>query len=353
MSELDDLRAAVALLAARVQTLEDEHAIRQLVAQYGPAVDSGSGEAAAALWTAAHREMLALSPVKTATNKAKLGLIGAGRMGRPMVDRLVAAGHDLTVLARTPEARAVHDIARLRSADTIAASVRDAEVVFVAVFSDEQARSVCLGPDGALACMNEGSTLILHTTCDPATAELLAEVGARRGIHVLDAPFSGGPHDIAAGTVTLWVGGERAVFDTLRPLLATFAGEVLWVGPIGHGQRVKLVNNALFVAQAGLVIDAVRLARELGIAEPTLLASLRHGSADSRALHVVGRGGSVHDAAARLSTFMQKDVDSVRRAAASARADLGLLGAVLSSETVDKSILHPAPSPSSSSPPPR
>jgi 3-hydroxyisobutyrate dehydrogenase-like beta-hydroxyacid dehydrogenase len=133
------------------------------------------------------------------------------------------------------------------------------------------------------------------------------------------------------------------VLDEHRPLLTSYAAPILWVGPIGHGQRVKLVNNALFVAQAGLVIDAVRLAGELGIAESTLLTSLQHGSAESRALHIVGRGGSVHRAAERLAPWMQKDVDKVRDVAARASADLGLLGVVLASETVAESILHPAP----------
>jgi 3-hydroxyisobutyrate dehydrogenase len=274
----------------------------------------------------------------------KIGFIGPGRMGRPMLDRLVAAGHDATVLVRRPQARAA-EAAGLPWADTVAATVRDADAVFVVVLTDEQVRSVCLGPDGAIAAMRPGATLIQHTTSDPVTAELLTAAGAERGIRVLDAALSGGPHDIAAGSLTLWVGGDEAVLDEMRPVLDSYASPVMFVGPAGHGQRVKLVNNALFVAQVGLAIDAVRLAGSLGIEEQAILAALPHGSGASRALSVVARGGSVDAVAGLLADLMLKDVTVVREVARSAGADLGIIGTVLSSDVVADKVLHRAAAP--------
>src|ERR1700722_13820852 len=104
----------------------------------------------------------------------KIGFIGAGRMGRPMVDRLLRAGHEMAVLVRRPEARAAPEADGLAWTDTVAATVRDADVVFVVVLNDDQVRGVCLGSDGAVAIMKPGATLIQHTTCDPATVELIA-----------------------------------------------------------------------------------------------------------------------------------------------------------------------------------
>src|ERR1700727_2523517 len=188
-----------------------------------------------------------------------IGCIGVGRMGRPIVDRLVNAGHDVIALVRQPEARAAAEAEGLTRADSVAATVDDADAVFCVVVTDEQVRSGCLGPDGAIAGMNAGATLIQHTTSDPETALLIAEEGAQRGIKVLDAALSGSQHDISAGDLTLWVGGDEATLEEMLPVLETYASPILFVGPLGNGQRVKLVNNALLVAHMGLAIDAVRV----------------------------------------------------------------------------------------------
>jgi 3-hydroxyisobutyrate dehydrogenase len=274
----------------------------------------------------------------------KIGLIGPGRMGRPMVDRLVAAGHDVTALVRHPDAPKVAEAEGLNWADSVAATVHGAHAVFVVVLNDEQVRSVCLGTDGAIAAMKPGATLIQHTTSDPATAQLLVEEGAATGVGVLDAALSGGPHDIAAGRLTLWVGGDKADVEAMRPLLETYASPILFVGPAGNGQRVKLVNNALFVAQVGLAIDAVRLAGSLGIEEQTILAAVQHGSGSSRALDIVARG-SVDAVAGRIGGLMKKDVAVVRDVARKAGADLGIIGSVLSSDAVMNKVLNAASRP--------
>ncbi|MCK9903422.1 NAD(P)-dependent oxidoreductase [Frankia sp. Cpl3] len=275
----------------------------------------------------------------------KIGFVGAGRMGRPMVDRLRAAGHDVTVLARRPQSRMAAESDGLTWAGTVSATVREADAVFVAVLRDDQVRSVCLGPDGAVAAMRRGATLVQHTTSDPRTAQLLAEAGAGRGVGVLDAALSGGPHDVAAGRLTLWVGGDEALLDRMRPVLGTYASSVMFVGGPGDGQRVKLVNNALFVAQVGLAIDAVRLAGSLGIEEAAILAALQHGSGASRGLGVVASGGSVDAVAGRIGDLMHKDVTVVREVARSAGADLGIIGTVLSSDAVERKVLRRANAP--------
>jgi len=275
----------------------------------------------------------------------KIGFIGAGRMGRPMAGRLSGAGHHVTVLARRPQARAAAEADGLAWADTVTATVHDADIVFTVVLKDEQVRSVCLDQDGAIAAMNTGAVIVQHTTCDPQTPRLIADRAADRGIEVLDAALSGGPHDIAAGTLTLWVGGDEALLARLRPVLEAYASPIMAVGPLGNGQRVKLVNNALFVAQVGLAIDAVRLAGSLGIDEQAILAAVQHGSGASRALGVVARGGSVDAVADRLADLMLKDVTVVREVARSADADLGIIGTVLSSDTVEKKVLHKAAPP--------
>ena len=265
-------------------------------------------------------------------------MIGVGRMGRPIVDRLVAAGYEPTVLTRRPQARAAAEAAGLRCADTLRETVRDAQVVLTVVFDDEQLRAAALGPAGVIAAMPADGILVQHTTCDPATMALLAETAAKRGISVLDAALSGNPRDIAAGQLTLWVGGEEQALAYVRPLLDSYASPVMFVGPAGNGQRIKLVNNALFVAQVGLAVDAVRLAGSIGISEEQILAAVQHGSGGSRALSSVAWIG-VSAVGPRLAELMSKDMQALRAAAESSGADLGLVGDVLSSDVVQRQVL--------------
>jgi 3-hydroxyisobutyrate dehydrogenase-like beta-hydroxyacid dehydrogenase len=216
--------------------------------------------------------------------------------------------------------------------------VRDAQVVLTVVFDDEQLRAAALGPGGLIAAMPAGAILVQHTTCDPATMTLLAETAADRGIRVLDAALSGNPRDIAAGRLTVWAGGDEQALAEVRPLLDYYASPVMAVGPVGNGQRIKLINNALFVAQVGLTVDAVRLAASMGIAEEQILAAVAQGSGTSRALSSVAWIGA--DAVGtRLGELMSKDISVVRTAAERAGADLGLIGQVLSSAVVERQVL--------------
>jgi 3-hydroxyisobutyrate dehydrogenase-like beta-hydroxyacid dehydrogenase len=246
-------------------------------------------------------------------------------MGRPMVGRLVAAGHRVQVLGRSAQARETLAADGARAVTSAAVAAAGAAAVLVCVYTDEQVRDVCLGT-GMLAGMPGGSVLVVHTTCRPRTIEAVAGRAAPHGIRVVDAAVSGGPHDIAAGRLTLFVGGDGDAVAHVQPVLESYGQPVLHVGPLGAGQRVKLVNNALFAAQIGLLADAVRLGRELGVDETVLLGALAHGSAASRALAGAVPRGSVALFAAAVSDFLGKDVAVVRNVAAELGADLGAVG---------------------------
>ncbi len=254
----------------------------------------------------------------------RIGFVGTGRMGAPMVRRLVEAGHDVHALGRTPEkCRLISDLGAFPVTD-LAAVAEDAEAVIVCVFTDEQVRQVCL-EDGLVAAMSPGTVLILHTTGSPRTAETIAA----RGVDVVDAPVSGGPHDIAEGSVTLFVGGDDDAVKRVHPLLSAYGDPVLHVGRGGAGQLVKLINNALFAAQIGLVAEGVRLGGVLGVSEPALLEALTHGSAGSRALGNITRAGSAAAFIGAVGDFIGKDVAVVRETVAELGGDLGALNDVV------------------------
>ena len=253
-----------------------------------------------------------------------LGFIGAGRMGAPMVRRLVEASYQVRVLARSAEARQRFAPEGAQAVGSVAEVGSGADVVLVCVHSDEQVRQVCLG-SGLLDTMGSGSVVVIHTTGSPNTIEAIAECAAPRGIQVIDAPVSGGPHDVAAGRLTLFVGGADDAVSRIRSVLDSYGDPVLHVGPSGAGQRVKLINNALFAAQIGLLSDAVRLGGELGVDEAVLLGALPRASAASRALIGAVRKGSVATFAATVGEFLTKDLVVVRTVAAELGGELGAL----------------------------
>ena len=152
----------------------------------------------------------------------------------------------------------------LKPVGEIAAVGAAADVVVICVFTDEQVREICL-TDGLTAAMPSGSALVLHTTGSPHTVETIAERAAPHDVDVVDAPVSGGPHNAAAGELTLFVGGADHTVARVRPVLSCYGDPILHVGPLGAGQKVKLVNNALFAAHLGLLANSVEFAARLGV----------------------------------------------------------------------------------------
>ncbi|WP_206306320.1 NAD(P)-binding domain-containing protein [Streptomyces humi] len=257
-----------------------------------------------------------------------IGVVGAGRMGLPVVRRLAGAGHRVRVTGRTPEARRALGREPAQVVPDVAQVGEGADVVLVCVRTDGQVREVCLD-SGLLTTMPSGSTLVVHTTGSPRTVQAVADRAAAGGIGVVDAPVSGGPPDVTAGRITLYVGGAADTVARVRPVLRSYADPVLHVGPLGFGQRVKLVNNTVFASQLGLLAHATRLGRRLGVDESLLLDALTHGSASSRALAGVVRHGSVTEFARATREFLGKDMDVVHAVAAELGADLGALAPAL------------------------
>ncbi len=256
----------------------------------------------------------------------RVGFVGAGRMGGPMVRRLVDAGHEVRALGRTDEKCVAVSELGAHAVAELSAVGEDAEVVVVCVFTDEQVQQVCLHSE-LLSAMAPGAVLVVHTTGSPRTAEMIA--ARSPDIDVIDAPVSGGPHDIAAGHVTLFVGGSDEAVTRARPVLGSYGDPVIHVGALGAGQRVKLINNALFAAQIGLLREAVRLGDRLGVEESKLLSAISHGSAASRVGGFIAARGSVGEFVDGVGEFIGKDVAVVRTIAAELGSDLGMLDGVI------------------------
>jgi 3-hydroxyisobutyrate dehydrogenase-like beta-hydroxyacid dehydrogenase len=169
----------------------------------------------------------------------KVGFIGAGRMGRPMVARLVEAGHDVRVLGRTAERRRELEELGANAVGDVTEIGAEGDVVVLCVFTDEQLRQVCLDT-ALLSTMPPGSALVVHTTASPETIDAIA-VRAHE-VDVVDAAVSGGPHDITAGRVTLFVGGSDGAVTRVQPVLACYgdlrpARRAAWRRPEGEASQ--------------------------------------------------------------------------------------------------------------------
>ncbi|MCU1457933.1 MAG: hypothetical protein JWL73_2025 [Actinomycetia bacterium] len=217
----------------------------------------------------------------------KIGFIGLGDMGAPMVERMLHHGLEVVIWARRPETTRRFDHTAASVAETPEALGAACDLVGICVQGDTGVREVVVS-SGLLSAMRPGTVLAVHSTVLPQTCSALAELAADVGVSVLDAPISGGHRGAAEGTLTVMVGGPAEAFERSRAVFETFAALVLRLGPVGAGQAAKLVNNTLLSANKKLLFDALTIGEELGIEPTTLLELLRASTGGSRAIDFIG-----------------------------------------------------------------
>jgi 3-hydroxyisobutyrate dehydrogenase/2-hydroxy-3-oxopropionate reductase len=195
------------------------------------------------------------------SQRPHVGFIGLGRMGRPMVDNLLAAGFQVTVHNRTRERCEPFAARGARIADTPADVARDADVTITMVADGPAAEAVYVGPDGVLAGLGPGGLVLEMSTIGPELARSLAERAAERGAQLLDAPVSGSIPAARAAQLVVMVGGDAAAVERARPVLAALSREQHHMGPAGTGAAMKLAVNAL-IGVTNLALSEVLVAAE-------------------------------------------------------------------------------------------
>jgi 3-hydroxyisobutyrate dehydrogenase-like beta-hydroxyacid dehydrogenase len=216
---------------------------------------------------------------------ANVGFIGLGDIGAPMARRIADAGWPLHVWARRPET-----IARLGARPVAHASPRslaaECAVVCLCVGDAADVEDVAVHA-GLIDALRPGSVLVVHSSILPGDLLRLAARAGERGVHVVDAPISGGPAAAASGNLTTMVGGDLETFERVRPVLQCFSTSVQHVGDVGAGLTAKLINNVLCVANLGLARQALQVGGELGLDTGVLHDILRTSSGGSFALTVL------------------------------------------------------------------
>lgn len=228
----------------------------------------------------------------------KLGFIGLGVMGRPMATRLLRAGHEVSVWARRPAATAPLVEAGATLCASPAEVARQAEVVFTIVTYGRDVEAVVFGEQGLAEGLVPGSILIDMSTIAPDLARDFAARLAEQGVHMLDAPVSGGGVGAEAGTLAIMAGGKAAVLERVRPLFEVLGKTLVHVGDNGAGQVAKACNQLVMVAAIEAVAEAMRLAAASGVDPEKVRQALAGGSAGSRVLDVFGERMTRRDFAA-------------------------------------------------------
>jgi 3-hydroxyisobutyrate dehydrogenase-like beta-hydroxyacid dehydrogenase len=226
----------------------------------------------------------------------RVGFIGLGIMGSRMAASLRRAGHELTVYNRT---RATAEAWAAEHGASVAATPADAgaaaDVVITMVVDGDQVQEVLLGPGGVAEGAAPGTLCVDMSTIAPSQARVIGAALAERGLSLLDAPVTGSAPRAEDGTLTIMVGGDERDFERARPLLEAMGALVLHVGPLGQGEMLKLVNNAVAAANAATLAQALVVAKATGVDLKALVAVMGAGSGGSAMLALKAEPMIQHD----------------------------------------------------------
>jgi len=268
------------------------------------------------------------------TNVAILGL---GTMGSGMAANLLKAGFPLAVYNRTAaKAQPLVD-AGARLASTPADAARGASVVISMLADDAASRAVWLGPNGALEAAEKDAILIESSTVSPEWIAEFAGHAAQRGVGFLDAPVTGSRTQAQSGQLSLLVGGSEATLAAVTPVLKAISKEILHLGPIGSGAKLKLINNFLCGVQIASVAEGIAWIERSGLNREQALKFLATGAPGSPVFGAVSARMASHNYAVNfLLRLMAKDLLYAQNEAA--RCDLDLTTAKVARSLFDDAV---------------
>lgn len=216
------------------------------------------------------------------TVSAPVAFVGLGTMGYPMAGHLQKAGHEVCVFNRTKaKAEAWQEEFQGKTADTPRDAACGAQFVFLCVGNDDDVRSVVYGENGVLAGMTPGSILVDHTTTSAVLAREIAEKCSEKGVSFVDAPVTGGESGARQGTLSVLCGGDELTVNLIRPIVSAYASSITRIGPVGHGQLTKMVNQICIAGCVQGLAEALAFGLRSGINMEKVLVAIGSGAASS------------------------------------------------------------------------
>jgi 3-hydroxyisobutyrate dehydrogenase len=243
-----------------------------------------------------------------------IGFIGLGNMGGPMALNLIKAGHRLIVHDVRREAAAPHVQAGAKWTDSPAAVARESELILTSLPGPREVEAVALGANGIVHGAMAGTIYADLSTGSPTVMRKLHAAFKDRGVHVLDAPVSGGVWGAQRGTLQVMVGGDEAIFNEVKDVLKGVGDKVGYMGAIGSGTIAKLVHNMISIAARSLVAEGFTLGVKAGVKPEALLEAIRGAS--------FGQGLMLSQMIPNV--IFTGSFDTVRFALKLARKDIGL-----------------------------
>ena len=216
--------------------------------------------------------------------KKRIGFIGLGIMGRPMSLNLIRAGYDVSVYDINQTAVMSLADAGARGAASPKEVAEHSDVIFTMLPNSEHVRTVITGEKGVLAGANTGSIIIDMSSISPVVSKELAQLVSKSGLHMLDAPVSGGEPKAIDGTLAIMVGGNEMIFESVKEVLQVVGQDVTRVGDNGSGATAKLANQIIVNLNIAAMSEALVFAAKAGIDVEKMYQAIRSGLAGSAVL---------------------------------------------------------------------
>lgn len=235
-----------------------------------------------------------LAPDPCVPERVRIGWIGTGVMGAPMLGHLLKKGYSATVFNRSREKAADLLERGARWVESPAQAASQAEVVVTMVGFPEDVRQVYFGEQGILAGARPGAIVIDMTTTEPRLAEEIYEAAAARGIRAVDAPVSGGDVGARNAALSIMVGGDEEAAAAVRPLFECLGKNIVYQGPAGAGQHAKMCNQIVIAGTMIGLCESLLYGYRAGLDLPTMLSTISRGAAacwslDNLAPRILGR----------------------------------------------------------------
>jgi 3-hydroxyisobutyrate dehydrogenase-like beta-hydroxyacid dehydrogenase len=233
-----------------------------------------------------------------------VGFIGLGDQGAPMAVA-IAEHYELTVWARRVGSYDALKGAKFERAESVAVLAASVDVLCLCLGGDEDLDRLI--DDGLLHHLKSGSVLVNHATGDPEEAKSFAQKCVEAGIGFLDAPVSGGRPGAEAHSLTCFIGGDAAVLERVRGVVASHSVSIIHMGTAGAGQLAKLCNNALTVSNLANIVEVFGMAERLGVSLPGLQKAFEQSSGGSFILQALG-SKITPSIAAHIADLNRKDI---------------------------------------------
>lgn len=211
----------------------------------------------------------------------KIGFIGLGIMGKPMVHNILKAGYREVLVWNRSQAAVETCVSYGAVASTPKEIGETCNVVITMLPNSPQVKEVMLGETGVASYMKPGAVFIDCSSINPVASKEIAEILAARGVEMLDAPVSGGEPKAIDGTLSFMVGGKQEVFDAYKELLLTMGSSVVRCGEVGAGNTTKLANQIVVACNIRAVAEALTLAQKAGVNPEAVFQAIRGGLAGS------------------------------------------------------------------------